>query len=83
MTTKQCTIDSREAMAKLTGLQRDVLALYRQCLRALREKPAVRISQLIRSTSMDKDVDSCIRIHERTFVNTQGEFRSWLDLNAG
>ncbi|KAF2112407.1 complex 1 protein-domain-containing protein [Lophiotrema nucula] len=27
-------------MAKLTGLQRDVIALYRQCLKAVREKPA-------------------------------------------
>ncbi|KAF2499160.1 hypothetical protein BU16DRAFT_454250 [Lophium mytilinum] len=27
-------------MAKLSGLQRDVLALYRQCLRAARAKPA-------------------------------------------
>ncbi|OCK82862.1 hypothetical protein K432DRAFT_380039 [Lepidopterella palustris CBS 459.81] len=26
-------------MAKLSGLQRDVLSLYRQCLRAVREKP--------------------------------------------
>ncbi|KAF2645652.1 hypothetical protein P280DRAFT_442378 [Massarina eburnea CBS 473.64] len=27
-------------MARLSGLQRDVLALYRQCLRAVRDKPA-------------------------------------------
>ncbi|KAH5033527.1 hypothetical protein HBI74_068500 [Parastagonospora nodorum] len=26
-------------MARLSGLQRDVLSLYRQCLRALRAKP--------------------------------------------
>ncbi|KAH7069405.1 complex 1 protein-domain-containing protein [Paraphoma chrysanthemicola] len=26
-------------MARLSGLQRDVLSLYRQCLRALKEKP--------------------------------------------
>ncbi|CAO2648875.1 Nn.00g098240.m01.CDS01 [Neocucurbitaria sp. VM-36] len=26
-------------MAKLSGLQRDVLSLYRQCLRAVRQKP--------------------------------------------
>ncbi|KAF2280917.1 uncharacterized protein EI97DRAFT_13395 [Westerdykella ornata] len=26
-------------MARLSGLQRDVLALYRECLRAVREKP--------------------------------------------
>ncbi|KAF2658304.1 hypothetical protein K491DRAFT_593313 [Lophiostoma macrostomum CBS 122681] len=26
-------------MARLSGLQRDVLGLYRQCLRAVREKP--------------------------------------------
>ncbi|KAF2141839.1 uncharacterized protein K452DRAFT_298501 [Aplosporella prunicola CBS 121167] len=26
-------------MARLSGLQRDVLALYRQCLRATRQKP--------------------------------------------
>jgi hypothetical protein len=29
-------------MARLSGLQRDVLSLYRQCLRAVREKPEVR-----------------------------------------
>jgi hypothetical protein len=29
-------------MARLSGLQRDVLSLYRQCLRALKEKPMVR-----------------------------------------
>ena len=28
-------------MARLSGLQRDVLSLYRQCLRAVREKPSV------------------------------------------
>lgn len=27
-------------MARLSGLQRDVLSLYRQCLRAARQKPA-------------------------------------------
>ncbi|KAF1971417.1 complex 1 protein-like protein [Bimuria novae-zelandiae CBS 107.79] len=27
-------------MARLTGLQKDVLSLYRQCLRAARRKPA-------------------------------------------
>jgi succinate dehydrogenase assembly factor 1 len=27
-------------MARLSGLQRDVLALYRQCLRAARTKPS-------------------------------------------
>ncbi|KAF2003448.1 hypothetical protein P154DRAFT_428685 [Amniculicola lignicola CBS 123094] len=27
-------------MAKLSGLQREVLSLYRQCIRAVREKPA-------------------------------------------
>ena len=27
-------------MPRLSGLQRDVLALYRQCLRAARKKPA-------------------------------------------
>ncbi|KAJ4380126.1 hypothetical protein N0V86_004435 [Didymella sp. IMI 355093] len=27
-------------MARLSGLQKDVLSLYRQCLRAVREKPA-------------------------------------------
>ncbi|OAL06841.1 hypothetical protein IQ06DRAFT_4419 [Phaeosphaeriaceae sp. SRC1lsM3a] len=26
-------------MARLSGLQRDVLSLYRECLRALRDKP--------------------------------------------
>ncbi|KAH8726298.1 complex 1 protein-domain-containing protein [Phaeosphaeriaceae sp. PMI808] len=26
-------------MTRLTGLQKDVLSFYRQCLRALREKP--------------------------------------------
>ena len=30
-------------MARLTGLQKDVLGLYRQCLRAVRTKPAVSI----------------------------------------
>ncbi|KAF2031765.1 hypothetical protein EK21DRAFT_62530 [Setomelanomma holmii] len=28
-------------MTSLSGLQRDVLSLYRQCLRAMKEKPAV------------------------------------------
>ncbi|KAJ5638881.1 hypothetical protein N7528_001271 [Penicillium herquei] len=28
-------------MARLSGLQRDVLSLYRQCLRAIRTKPTV------------------------------------------
>ena len=28
-------------MARLSGLQRDVLKLYRQCLRESRKKPAV------------------------------------------
>jgi hypothetical protein len=32
-------------MARLSGLQRDVLGLYRQCLRAVREKPVVSTSQ--------------------------------------
>ncbi|KAF1358078.1 hypothetical protein EJ07DRAFT_125452 [Lizonia empirigonia] len=27
-------------MARLSGLQRDVLSLYRKCLRAVREKPS-------------------------------------------
>ncbi|KAF1845706.1 uncharacterized protein K460DRAFT_312376 [Cucurbitaria berberidis CBS 394.84] len=27
-------------MARLSGLQKDVLSLYRQCLRAVRQKPA-------------------------------------------
>ncbi|KAF2134149.1 hypothetical protein P153DRAFT_363134 [Dothidotthia symphoricarpi CBS 119687] len=27
-------------MARLSGLQRDVLSFYRQCLRAVREKPS-------------------------------------------
>ncbi|KAF1920172.1 complex 1 protein-domain-containing protein [Ampelomyces quisqualis] len=27
-------------MTRLSGLQRDVLTLYRQCLRALKEKPS-------------------------------------------
>ncbi|OCK96839.1 uncharacterized protein K441DRAFT_551076 [Cenococcum geophilum 1.58] len=27
-------------MARLSGLQRDVLSLYRHCLRAVRQKPA-------------------------------------------
>ncbi|KAF2206026.1 hypothetical protein GQ43DRAFT_406065 [Delitschia confertaspora ATCC 74209] len=27
-------------MARLSGLQRDVLSLYRRCLRAVREKPS-------------------------------------------
>ena len=30
-------------MARLSGLQRDVLSLYRHCLRAVRQKPAVSI----------------------------------------
>ncbi|OAL53376.1 hypothetical protein IQ07DRAFT_359082 [Pyrenochaeta sp. DS3sAY3a] len=29
-------------MARLSGLQKDVLSLYRQCLRAVRQKPKVR-----------------------------------------
>ncbi|KAJ5638285.1 hypothetical protein N7490_008164 [Penicillium lividum] len=29
-------------MARLSGLQRDVLSLYRQCLREIRKKPIVR-----------------------------------------
>lgn len=29
-------------MARLSGLQRDVLSLYRQCLREVRKKPIVR-----------------------------------------
>ncbi|KAJ5715823.1 uncharacterized protein N7483_013004 [Penicillium malachiteum] len=28
-------------MARLSGLQRDVLSLYRQCLRAIRTKPII------------------------------------------
>ncbi|KAM0163897.1 hypothetical protein ACHAPG_001050 [Botrytis cinerea] len=30
-------------MARLSGLQREVLALYRKCLRASRKKPAVSV----------------------------------------
>ncbi|KAJ5953600.1 Complex 1 LYR protein [Penicillium verhagenii] len=30
-------------MARLSGLQRDVLSLYRQCFREIRKKPIVRI----------------------------------------
>jgi hypothetical protein len=29
-------------MARLSGLQREVLSLYRQCLREVRKKPIVR-----------------------------------------
>lgn len=31
---------------RLSGLQRDVLSLYRQCLRAIRQKPMVSDHQL-------------------------------------
>ncbi|KAJ5083283.1 hypothetical protein N7456_012710 [Penicillium angulare] len=31
-------------MARLSGLQREVLSLYRQCLREIRKKPTVRIT---------------------------------------
>ena len=33
-------LDDMTRAARLSGLQRDVLALYRQCLRAARKKPA-------------------------------------------
>lgn len=33
---------SSDMAARLSGLQREVLSLYRQCLRAVREKPSVR-----------------------------------------
>lgn len=36
---EKCT----RAMARLSGLQREVLALYRQCLREARKKPEVRV----------------------------------------
>lgn len=34
------TVRIQSGMPRLSGLQRDVLALYRQCLRAARQKPA-------------------------------------------
>jgi len=30
-------------MARLSGLQREILSLYRKCLRETRKKPAVRL----------------------------------------
>lgn len=43
-------------MARLTGLQKDVLGLYRQCLRAVRTKPAV-------SIDVQRAVDMIFRRH--------------------
>lgn len=34
-------LTNSDIMVRLSGLQKDVLSLYRQCLRAVRQKPTV------------------------------------------
>lgn len=41
-------------MARLSGLQRDVLSLYRKCLREIRKKPTVSIFQPALRISSDR-----------------------------
>jgi hypothetical protein len=38
-------------MARLSGLQREILSLYRKCLRETRKKPAVRLYERLEETS--------------------------------
>jgi hypothetical protein len=38
-------------MARLSGLQREVLALYRNCLRESRKKPQVRANDIVSGSS--------------------------------
>jgi hypothetical protein len=41
---KRTSLSPSSQMARLSGLQRDVLSLYRKCLREIRKKPAVSLS---------------------------------------
>jgi hypothetical protein len=58
-------------MARLSGLQRDVLSLYRQCLRAARAKPAVSVFKAIWNEVKDVLGLACVLIRNpgksRTF----------------
>jgi hypothetical protein len=38
-------------MARLSGLQREILSLYRKCLRETRKKPAVRLCDRLEENS--------------------------------
>jgi hypothetical protein len=49
--------DSTTKMARLSGLQKDVLTLYRQCLRAMREKPTVGAHVIDSSTDSSRRQD--------------------------
>lgn len=40
-TARDSRISDSTTMARLSGIQRDVLSLYRKCLRAIRQKPIV------------------------------------------
>lgn len=79
-------------MARLSGLQRDVLSLYRQCLRALKEKPDVclhasplqhstnprRLQDHISATSQGEEM--CAGHEVILLIPTRNEFRKHLDV---
>ena len=65
-------------MARLSGLQRDVLSLYRECLRALKEKPSVSMHAAIEETCQGVNVG---RTHDITFGALQG--RNFVTIGIG
>ncbi|QPC75758.1 hypothetical protein HYE68_006510 [Fusarium pseudograminearum] len=45
-------------MARLSGLQKEVLALYRNCLREMRKKPQVWKNERAMNAEVDTDTDA-------------------------
>ncbi|KAI4750333.1 hypothetical protein E4T45_14758 [Aureobasidium sp. EXF-8846] len=61
-------------MARLSGLQREILSLYRKCLRETRKKPAVRRKAKLPSLRSVCDAPSQLLSCANTF--TRSEFRA-------
>jgi len=60
------------SMARLSGLQRDVLSLYRKCLRAARKKPEVSAGGQQDILQRAHEIDIPCRTQDRTLLHSLG-----------
>ncbi|KAF2832246.1 hypothetical protein CC86DRAFT_366102 [Ophiobolus disseminans] len=64
-------------MARLSGLQKDVLSLYRQCLRALKEKPNDTRPHFRNFARSEQEMEYARSLH---LILNRGEFRKYTDV---
>ncbi|KAF9886192.1 hypothetical protein FE257_011915 [Aspergillus nanangensis] len=64
-------------MARLSGLQRDVLSLYRKCLREIRKKPIVSVLGSITPTIKSLDGPWAKLLLLSANQDTRGNFKSY------